>query len=136
MCLKLIDHKSPLQVVVRYLEFQNLAKRITDDGNDEVHENHEQEENREQPYKPRKLHDRLAVAVLLRFIVRIHIDQQIKSKVHVDHREIAHSAPEDREYVRQQLVHSAVGRDVYAHEMEADRECQQVHREHHQEEQD
>eukprot|EP00356_Strombidium_inclinatum_P007817 CAMPEP_0170510324 /NCGR_PEP_ID=MMETSP0208-20121228/65702_1 /TAXON_ID=197538 /ORGANISM="Strombidium inclinatum, Strain S3" /LENGTH=260 /DNA_ID=CAMNT_0010793775 /DNA_START=2129 /DNA_END=2907 /DNA_ORIENTATION=+ len=135
----LVDHHSSLLVVEGFLVLNHLRVTLTDDGDDEVHEDHEQEEDRNQPDKEREYHyncddevhedheqeeDRnqpdkereyhynLTMPVLT-------IVNDVKAHVRIDYREVSHGTPEHIDEVREQLRGSTILLDVHFDDVEA-----------------
>lgn len=98
MQFALVYHLYSLVVVVRDLELDDVGVRVADDGDDEVHEHHEQEEVLDHPDGEGEHDDeeRVLVDFQSRFFINC---QQVKRLIRVNVGLIAHSNTQDSKEV-------------------------------------
>ena len=106
MHLPLVDHHYSLLVVVRVLVFDNYVVGITDNCNDEVHENHEKVEHGYDEQEPCEVHDQWAVDVVAVFV------NDVEGCIAAEKVVVAHRATEDHDEVREDAWESTVRIDV------------------------
>jgi hypothetical protein len=120
--LSLVEHHQALLVVMGLFVLKNFVEGVTNHSYDEVHEDHEQEHNSDDPNRPCCPYLAVWVSIIFNFVskfINFIAVEYIERLVWVNECEISHRASEDWNDMRHESRHPSISTHVNLQEVEA-----------------